>query len=544
MPAAIGDPAVGNRARSACLASLEFFYPDEPFRRSMSPPPSPAAAPEVPIESVWETYGAWLWLIGIVQFAVTLFVVQAAYGCANHGGCYNLLTDPISNLGSGGFLGSPPTFSYGGVAYPWPFSYLWPVFNYSIFVLGTFLFAGALLSFRAFPRTTLAAVGIGILALSGLAAAGVGVVPEDTLLAAHAGFALLAFLGAGLATLLIGISMVGHRSWNRSWSTYTIASGLFSLAWVVLLVLPSVGILPAWPRFGGGFGYGGVERMIIVAPLVWLAIFALRVLRRPRGRGPTPSEVRHPSSARRWEIYGALTWLLGLLSFVLVMVAAQLAYPCSNFGGCYDPLTTPISALGSAGYATGNPPYDSYLSIHFPWPFSPWWPAFNYSIVLFGIALVAGAFFVRRAFPPNGWATAGFVLLAIGGMGAAGVGLTPEDTLLNLHIGFAAVAFLLAAVAVIAFGVALAAGRSPWGQGWTVYTLVSGLFALAWVVLLARPEIVGVAQWVNYGSGFGFGGLERLIVVAPFLWIALVCIRVLRHPSRGSARRIDPSPSV
>ena len=498
-------------------------------------PAASTAAPGAPAESAWATYGAWLWLIGIVQFAVALFVVQAAYGCANHGGCYNVFTDPISNLGSGGFLGNPPTFPYQGVAYPWPFSYLWPVFNYSIFALGTFLFAGALLMFRAFPRSRLAEVGLGVLALSGLSAAGVGVVPEDTLLAVHSAFALITFLGAGLATLLIGISWVGHRSWSRAWSIYTIASGLFSLAWMIVLVRPSFGVLAAWPVFGGGFGYGGVERMIVVAPLVWVAVVAIRVLRRPREHGPTPSEVRHPLSSSSWEAYGALTWLLGLVSFVGVMIAAQLAYPCSNFGGCYNLLTNPISALGSAGYATGNPPYDSYLSVHFPWPVSPWWPAFNYAIVLFGIALLAGSFFVRRAFPPNGWATGAFVLLAVGGMGAAGVGVVPEDTLLDLHIAFASVAFLLAALAVIGFGAALAADRSPWGKGWTIYTFISGFFALAWVILIARPEIVGVSQWVNYGSGFGFGGLERLIVVAPFLWIALVSLRVLRHPRRGSA---------
>jgi hypothetical protein len=64
---------------------------------------------------MWESYGAWLWPIGIVQFFVAMLLVELAYGCANFGGCYNALTNPIGDPGSGGFSGNPAYFIDGGV---------------------------------------------------------------------------------------------------------------------------------------------------------------------------------------------------------------------------------------------------------------------------------------------------------------------------------------------------------------------------------------------------------------------------------------------
>ncbi|MFZ0699498.1 MAG: DUF998 domain-containing protein [Thermoplasmata archaeon] len=500
---------------------------------------------EVPEEAraqrTWERYGAWLWLIGVLQFVVAMIVVQLAYGCANFGGCYNALTSPISNLGSGGFAGNPAYYIYQGTQLAWPYSQLWPVFNYSIFVLGAFLFAGIFLLQSTFPKTGVSTASLVILAVAGLGAAGVGVIPEDTLFAGHISFAIVAFGGAGLAVLVMGVTLTRGR-WGRSWAAFSLIAGVFSMAAFVTFMLPSAGLLPAWPVYGSGFGYGAMERLVIAGPVIWFLLVATRILRAPAS--PTtaiePSPAESPSAStfssdrsprrRRWENYGARIWLLGLGQFVAVMIASQFAYSCSNYGGCYNFLSNPISDLGSAGFATGNPPQITYLNHVLPWPTAVLWPVFDYSIMLFGICLLTGAFLVRSAFPRTSWSSVGLILLAIAGMGAAGVGIVPEDTLLAAHSSFAFIAFGLAVVGVLAMGVALAVGRS-WGRRWTVYTLASGLFALPVMVIFSIPSLVGISAWAPYGNSFGYGAMERLIIVAPLMWIAAATIHLLRRPA-------------
>ncbi len=148
--------------------------------------PGTTASPnDAPSQRSWETYAAWLWLIGLVQFCVAMLVVEMAYGCGNFGGCYNELTNPIGRLGSGGLSGTAAYFTYQGAEHAWPYSQLWPVFNYSFFVFGAFLFTGIILLQSAFPQNGASRVSLVLLGVAGLAAAGVGVVPEDTLLSAH-----------------------------------------------------------------------------------------------------------------------------------------------------------------------------------------------------------------------------------------------------------------------------------------------------------------------------------------------------------------------
>jgi|GEM_PF-248753 len=503
-------------------------------------PPDNARSPRM-----WESYGAWLWLIGIVQFFVAMLLVELAYGCANFGGCYNALTNPIGDLGSGGFSGNPAYFIDGGVQHAWPYSQLWPVFDYSIFVLGAFLVAGVLLLQGAFPRKGASRVSLAFLGMTGLGAAGVGVVPEDTLLAAHSAFAFLALAGSGLAVLVMGVALARDREWGRGWGLASFVLGLISLVTLLVLLLPSAGVVPSWRVYGSGFGSGGLERLIVAAPALWLIGVTTRVLwRRRAATSPVESRTAASShatsvpidaSSRRlvWENYGAWIWLLGLLQFVAVMVASQLAYSCSNYGGCYNFLSNPISDFGSAGFTTGNPPQITYMNLAIPWPTALLWPVFNYSIVLFGTCLFSGAFLVRSAFPQTSWSVLGLALFGVGGMGAAGVGIVPEDTLFAAHSSFALIAFGLAAIGVLTLGIALAVGRS-WGRRWTVYTLASGIFALLVMVIFSVPSLVGVSAWAPYGSAFGYGGMERLITVAPLLWIGVAMVHLLHRPARAS----------
>lgn len=245
-----------------------------------------------------ERTGAALWLAGLVTFLVAMTVTELTFGCANMGGCYNALTNPISDLGSAGFAGNPPYYVYNGVHVPWPTSPLWPLFNFGIVVFGVLIVAGVFLLARGFPASRWTNLSLAVFAIAGFGSAGVGVVPEDTNLTLHAIFALFAFAGSGISVLLMGLGMPQDRRWGRAWFVYSIASGAFALAAVVVFILPSAGVLPAWPVYGNGFGYGGMERLIIAAPFLWLILASLSILRRPVTGAATPA----PSAAP--PIYG------------------------------------------------------------------------------------------------------------------------------------------------------------------------------------------------------------------------------------------------
>lgn len=217
--------------------------------------------------------GGFLWLIGTLQFVVAMVITELGFGCSNVGGCYNPWTNPISDLGSAGFAGSP--------ASSWPTSPFWPLFNYSIVVFGALLVVAVFRLTRAFPPSKWTTLGLSIFGLAGFGAAGVGVVAEDTILAVHSAFALVAFAGAGLALLAIAPALTRDPRWGRGWWAYTLASGLFSIAVTLAFTIgPRVGGF-AWAINGSGFGYGGMERLIIVAPLLWLILAGAHIFRWP-----------------------------------------------------------------------------------------------------------------------------------------------------------------------------------------------------------------------------------------------------------------------
>ncbi len=226
--------------------------------------------------------GAALWLAGAVEFVVAMVIVELAYGCANQLGCYNPLTDPISNLGSGGFAGNPWYYVFNGNQIPWPTSPLWPLFNFAIMVLGALLVAGVFRLTNAFPSSKWARSSLVVFAVAGFGGAGVGIVPEDTILSVHSVFALVAFGGAGIAVLLMGLALAADQRWGRGWAPYTLGSGVFALAATIVFNFPTMGLLAQWAVAGSGFGYGGMERLIVAAPILWLILASVHILRRSR----------------------------------------------------------------------------------------------------------------------------------------------------------------------------------------------------------------------------------------------------------------------
>lgn len=210
-------------------------------------------------------YSGVIFIVAVVQFVIVMLVAQAAYPCiaitavkGMPGGifCYNPLTNPISDLGN---TSTSP---------------LWPLFNYSIMLLGALLLAGVFLVSGAFGRGRIGLAGLALLAVSALGSAGVGVVPENTILAVHSAFALVAFLAGGLGIVLLGISMLFDSRWRR-FSMYSILSGLITVS--VLVFFVSHG---SWAMSGSGLGFGAIERIVVAPILIWLFVVGTRLVRR------------------------------------------------------------------------------------------------------------------------------------------------------------------------------------------------------------------------------------------------------------------------
>lgn len=207
-------------------------------------------------------YGALLILAGVIQFIAVMAIAQAAYPCTAH--CYNILTNPISDLGN---TATSP---------------LWPLFNYSLEVFGAFVIAGILLMRGAFRRSLERQIGILLIVVSSLGAMGVGVVSENVILRIHSLFASVAFLIGGIAVVILGANEL--RSNRRGYVVFSIIAGSISALLFVGYVL---GIYPPLALSGPGFGFGGVERMIAGSFLVWLIVTAVYMLLKPSAEQDT-----------------------------------------------------------------------------------------------------------------------------------------------------------------------------------------------------------------------------------------------------------------
>ncbi len=207
------------------------------------------------------------------------------------------------------------------------------------------------------------------------------------------------------------------------------------------------------------------------------------------------------SANPRW---GAIGWLVGVAEFVAGMAIAQAGWT----GSTYSLLTNYISDLGNTVCA----PYDGRAVC------SPWHLVFNVAIGLMGLLLIAGIFGMRQWFPPGTWREAALVVLGIGGAGAVGVGLNPENVNPAAHVASAFLAFLLTNVAVVALGVH--EERAHRSRGFAVYSIGSGVVGLLALALFAAHA---------YGP-LGAGGMERLIVAPVLLWAIVTAVSALRRP--------------
>ncbi|MEM0442862.1 MAG: DUF998 domain-containing protein [Candidatus Caldarchaeum sp.] len=175
-------------------------------------------------------------------------------------------------------------------------------------------------------------------------------------------------------------------------------------------------------------------------------------------------------------VAGALLFI-SIVQFMMALRIAESVYPGYSVSGNY------ISDLG-VGVAA---------------------PIFNTSIIILGICIILAAYLGAEAFRSRLFRA----FIALAGIGAAGVGVFPENVPV-LHSVMSLITFLFAGVSAV-YGVRVF--DKPVG----LLSVVAGIVSLAALMLF----ITG-----NY-MGLGHGGMERLIVYPVLVWGAMLAGRLL-----------------
>jgi hypothetical membrane protein len=193
--------------------------------------------------------GGVLFALAAAQFVVVMAVVQQHYAG------YSLSQNYISDL--------------GGAHSPWAL-----LFDGSVILLGLLTILASLLAWNAFDERPSRGIGLFFLMVAGVGAIGVGAFPETTPVlsgGAHVIASDVAFLGAGLAFLVLSFAMRAPPHWRYS-STYTLFSGL--------LVLVAIGLFVSGHYVG--LGPGGMERLIVAPVLLWGLVEGVHLSALPR----------------------------------------------------------------------------------------------------------------------------------------------------------------------------------------------------------------------------------------------------------------------
>jgi hypothetical membrane protein len=209
---------------------------------------------------------------------------------------------------------------------------------------------------------------------------------------------------------------------------------------------------------------------------------------------------------RRAVHRGAALWLVAALQFVVAMIVVQLAWsgpPAYSLSKNY------ISDLGN----TGCGPWPDATS---PRVCSPWHEVFDASSIVLGLLVLLGAVLVRTGFLQRRESLLGLGLIALSGLGAIGVGLSPENVNLSVHTSSALVAFVSGNLALVALGAAIF-HDARW-TGFGGFTAALGVIGIAAFALFDLHRYLGL----------GVGGMERLIVAPLLLFLVVGSVRLLR----------------
>jgi hypothetical membrane protein len=225
-----------------------------PAETASVPPPSGARYGPLVHRAVH--HGAILWIVGVLEFVLGMIVTQIGYGSS-----YSLSQNYISDLGAN----ACGVFSGRYVCSPWH-----DVFNASIVLFGILMILGVILVRTGFPARGTRTVGLGLLVLAGFGAIGVGLSPETYNLTVHTLSAAVAFVGGGLALVVLGVAMFRDTRWD-GFRAYTMLSGLVSLIAFILF----------FAKVYGPIGVGGMERLIVAPILLWALVAGIHLVRIP-----------------------------------------------------------------------------------------------------------------------------------------------------------------------------------------------------------------------------------------------------------------------
>lgn len=172
---------------------------------------------------------------------------------------------------------------------------------------------------------------------------------------------------------------------------------------------------------------------------------------------------------------------VGAVQFSIALILAEIYYPGYNVSTNY------VSDLGAT--CPGSSTTGCLIN-------QPTSMIFNTSIVILGVLILVGAYFLHRSFRDRP-ATA---MIALAGIGAMGVGLFPETTGI-WHSLFSLIVFLFAGLAAL---VTARLQKKPMFY----FSIVLGLFTLAALVLYIGGDYLGL----------GAGGMERMVVYPVLVW--------------------------
>ncbi len=224
--------------------------------------------------------------------------------------------------------------------------------------------------------------------------------------------------------------------------------------------------------------------------------------------------------------HGAALWVVGVVQFVVAMAVAQLAYGPPT----YSLTQNYISDLGAIHCASFPLSSSHYVC-------SPGYLVFDASAVALGTLLILGALLLPTAFPARASRRLGLGLFVLAGLGAIGVGLSPEDYNLTVHSISALVAFAGSNLAMLLLGFAMF--RDTRWDGYRAYSVLSGLVGLVALGLYGARAW----EWGGLWADWGVGGIERLVVAPVLLWAVVVSVHLLRIPTFAS-RSLARAPSA
>jgi hypothetical membrane protein len=167
------------------------------------------------------------------------------------------------------------------------------------------------------------------------------------------------------------------------------------------------------------------------------------------------------------KLAGAIIFV-GAVQFLVLLIVAEALYPGYSVSRDF------ISDLGVGSSAL----------------------IFNSSVFLLGLAIVAGAYFVQRAFHPLTFV----ILTVLAGIGAMGVGLFPENTGIA-HDIVSLIVFLFGSLSAIA---SYKLQKPPLSY----FAVMLGIMTLVALALFISGTYLGLDK----------GGMERMIAYPVLLW--------------------------